>query len=247
MPPPAKVANVTEFDPCPDRSIDRTMARQASSELATTWTIVVAAGTGTRFGGTVPKQFLEVAGKRVVDWSVVAAASVSGGVVVVMPPTSSIKVSAHGLRCDVRNVAGGASRSESVRKGLDAVPDDASIVLVHDAARPVASRDLFSRVVQAVSDGADAVVPVVEVFDTIRTSEGNPVDRTVLRAVQTPQGFSAGALRHAHATGREATDDATLVQAVGGKTVTVPGERWNVKVTEPSDELVVAALLGART
>lgn len=218
-----------------------------SANTGSTWTIVVAAGAGTRFGGTTPKQFLEIAGKRVVDWSVVAAASVSDGVVVVTPPRSSVKVSAHGLTSEVLSVPGGASRSESVRRGLEAVPADAAVVLVHDAARPVASPALFAAVVQAVSDGADAVIPVVDVVDTIRSRDGVAVDRASLQAVQTPQGFSARILRHAHSTAGDATDDATLVQAVGGKVVAVPGERWNTKVTEPEDEVVVAALLEARS
>jgi len=213
--------------------------------VGTTWTIVVAAGSGSRFGGNTPKQFREIAGKRIVDWSVVAAASVSDGVVVVVPKGSSVKVSAHGLGCQVICVPGGSSRSESVRHGLASVPTDARVVLVHDAARPVASRELFARVVDAVVAGADAVVPVIDVVDTMRTVEGVPVDRSKLQAVQTPQGFSAGALRHAHAAAGDATDDATLVRSVGGMAVAVAGERWNVKVTEPDDAIVVAALLGA--
>lgn len=217
------------------------------SEAGTTWTIVVAAGTGSRFGGTTPKQFVEIAGKRVVDWSLVAAAAVSTGIVVVLPPRSTTNVSAHGLACTVVGVRGGPSRSESVRRGLAAVPTEAQVVLVHDAARPAASVELFRRVVHAVTAGADAVVPVIDVVDTIQDVDGTVVDRARLRAVQTPQGFTADALRRAHATGGEATDDASLVRAVGGTVVTVPGERWNIKVTEPDDELVVAALLGARS
>ncbi len=212
-----------------------------------TWTIVVAAGSGSRFGGTTPKQFLEIAGKRVVDWSVAAAASVSDGVVVVVPKGSSMTVSAAALQCQVMCVSGGDSRSESVRKGLAQVPDTAQVVLVHDAARPVASPELMAAVVAAVRNGADAAIPVVGVVDTIRDLDGNTIDRSQLQAVQTPQGFSAEVLRQAHATGAQATDDATLVQAVGGSTVVVPGERWNIKVTEPEDALVVAALLGARS
>lgn len=212
----------------------------------TIWTIVVAAGSGSRFGGATPKQFLEIAGKRVVDWSVVAAASVSAGVVVVLPAKSTVKVAAQRLGCHVTSVAGGSSRSESVRNGLDAVPENADVVLVHDAARPVASQELFARVVTAIENGADAAVPVVPVVDTIRDAAGNTIDRSQLQAVQTPQAFTAGVLRHAHASRSDATDDATLVRAVGGRTVTVPGERWNLKVTEPADAIVVTALLEER-
>lgn len=215
------------------------------SETGTSWTIVVAAGTGTRFGGNTPKQFVEIAGRRVVDWSVSAAASVCAGIVVVLPPGCRTELGSDS-GCVVLTVDGGSTRSESVRRGLDAIPADVDTVLVHDAARPVASAALFRRVVQAVSDGADGVVPVVDVVDTIQDVEGAAVDRSVLRAVQTPQGFSAAALRRAHASGADATDDATLVRAVGGAVVTVPGERWNIKVTEPDDERVVAALLEGR-
>lgn len=213
------------------------------AEAGTTWTIVVAAGTGSRFGGSTPKQFTEVAGKRVVDWSVVAAASVSDGVVVVMPKGSKVKVSAHGLPCSVTCVDGGATRSESVRCGLREVPASAARILVHDAARPLASPELFRRVADAIDDGVHAVVPVVPVIDTVRDVQGNTVDRSLLRAVQTPQGFDADLLRKAHASSAEATDDATLVVASGGTSATVEGERWNIKVTEPDDAQVVAALL----
>lgn len=212
----------------------------------TIWTILVAAGSGSRFGGATPKQFLEIAGKRVVDWSVVAAASVSDGVVVVLPAQSTVKVAAQRLGCEVMSVSGGSSRSESVRNGLAAVPPDADVVLVHDAARPVASPDLFARMVAAIDAGADAAVPVVAVVDTVRDSAGNTIDRSKLQAVQTPQAFKAGVLRHAHASRSDATDDATLVQAVGGKAVTVPGERWNLKITEAADAVVVTALLEER-
>lgn len=215
-------------------------------ENRTIWTIVVAAGSGSRFGGSTPKQFLEVAGKRVVDWSVVAASSVSAGVVVVLPVGSTVTVGSPRLGPEVVSVSGGASRSESVRNGLAAVPENADIVLVHDAARPVASAELFARVVSAIDAGADAVVPVVPIVDTIRDAVGNTIDRSQLQAVQTPQGFKAVVLRHAHASRSEATDDATLVRAVGGRTATVPGERWNVKVTEPADAVAVAALLEER-
>lgn len=215
-------------------------------EAGTTWTIVVAAGSGSRFGGSMPKQFVEVAGRRVVDWSVAAAAAVSAGIVVVVPTGSAIDVLAAEVACQLTSVNGGESRSASVRCGLEAVPASAEIILVHDAARPVASVDLFTRVVDAVKAGADGVVPVVDVVDTIQDVDGSVVDRSRLRAVQTPQGFTAVALRQAHAGGDDATDDATLVRVGGGTVVAVAGERWNIKVTDPDDETVVAALLEAR-
>ena len=158
-----------------------------------------------------------------------------------LPSISSSCIKAN--KACVVAVPGGASRSESVRRGLEAVPADASVILVHDAARPVATADLFERVAAAVRDGADGVIPVVPVVDSLRSVDGAPVDRSGLVVVQTPQGFTVEALRQAHAGGHDASDDATLVTANGGRVVTVPGERWNLKVTDPADEAVVATLL----
>ena len=150
---------------------------------------------------------------------------------VVVPPTDAAREGA---------VAGGATRSESVRAGLAAVPAAATIVCVHDAARPLASPVLFDAVVAAVHGGADAVVPAVPVTDTIKVVDaaGTVVatpDRTTLVAVQTPQAFRAGVLRRAHLTGDDGTDDAALVERLGSRVVTVPGEPWNRKITTPDD------------
>ncbi|HEX2023621.1 MAG TPA: 2-C-methyl-D-erythritol 4-phosphate cytidylyltransferase, partial [Acidimicrobiales bacterium] len=120
-----------------------------------------------------------------------------------------------------------------------AVPEDVEIVVVHDAARPLASPALFAAVVAAVGGGADGAVPGVALPDTVkRVREGNvvaTVDRAELVAVQTPQAFLAPALRRAHATGGEATDDAALVEAVGGRVTVVAGEPGNVKLTALED------------
>ncbi len=132
-------------------------------------------------------------------------------------------------------VAGGATRSASVRAGLAAVPDDADAVLVHDAARPYASTDLWRRVVDGLGAGFDAVVPGVPVVDTLRELGGTTVDRGRFVAVQTPQGFPAAVLRRAHAGEPEGTDDASLVDAIGGKVLVVDGEPENRKITVPSD------------
>ncbi len=137
-------------------------------------------------------------------------------------------------------VVGGSSRSESVRRGLAAVPDDAEIIVVHDAARPKATPDLAAAVVGAVRQGADAAVPGLVPTDTIKLVDEagwvlDTPDRARLRAVQTPQAFKAGALRAAHAGGGEATDDAALVEATGGRVVVVDGEETNVKVTTRVD------------
>lgn len=139
-----------------------------------------------------------------------------------------------------RAVAGGASRSESVRRGLAAIPADVDIVCVHDAARPFATPELYQLVITAVLGGATAAVPALAVADTIKEIDANgvvvntpPRDRLV--AVQTPQAFDAIALRAAHASNAEGTDDAALVEAAGGRVVVVPGEHVNRKITLPDD------------
>src|SRR5262245_61649563 len=130
--------------------------------MGSVWAIVVAAGSGSRFGA--PKQFQPLGGRRVLDWSLDAARSVSAGVVVVLPPA---KVRAGEPAADAV-AAGGASRSASVRSGLALVPPDADVVVVHDGARPLAGPELFAAVVGAVRAGADAAVPGVPLADTLR-------------------------------------------------------------------------------
>ena len=137
-------------------------------------------------------------------------------------------------------VEGGTTRSESVRRGLAAVPEEATIILVHDAARPFADSAVFHRVISAVVDGADAAVPGIPVTDTIKqVNESDIVTATprreTLRAVQTPQAFRASALRRAHAAGGEGTDDATLVEHAGGEVRVVEGDHVNRKITEVDD------------
>ncbi|HZP28257.1 MAG TPA: 2-C-methyl-D-erythritol 4-phosphate cytidylyltransferase [Acidimicrobiia bacterium] len=202
--------------------------------------IVVAAGSGTRFGAA--KQFAVLGGERLVDIAVGAAGRHCDEVVVVLPPDlvwDGAPVAAA--------VAGGAHRSDSVRAGLSAIATDSDIVVVHDAARPLASSRLFDAVIRAVRDGADGAVPGLPVTDTIKRVEGDriveTVDRSALVAVQTPQAFRAAALRRAHAAGADATDDAALVESVGGAVVVVPGESTNLKITNERDLIVAASLL----
>jgi len=199
------------------------------------WGIVVAAGVGQRFGG--PKQFEPLHGQRVLDWSIAGAQAACDGVVVVLPPD----------RLEPGTRPGGATRSASVRAGLAAIPGSADIVVVHDAARPVARPELFARVIAAVRAGADAAIPVIPVTDTVKRVRGDRVtetlDRASLVAVQTPQAFRAEALRRAHAGESEATDDAALIEAQGGIVVTVAGDVRNLKVTTPDDLLVADIFL----
>lgn len=203
------------------------------------WTIVVAGGIGHRFGAY--KQFLPLGAKQMVAWAVDTALQVSVGVVVVVPEVSDF------ASTDVRVhvVQGGVSRTESVRNGLAGVPTDALVVCVHDAARPFASVELFQAVVQELSPTVQAAVPALAVVDTVKVIDESTnevmstLQRSTLRAVQTPQAFHAAILREAHLVAehenREGTDDASLVEAIGGYVVVVPGDVMNRKITTPED------------
>jgi 2-C-methyl-D-erythritol 4-phosphate cytidylyltransferase len=225
----------TPGNPTSTAATRRTAAQRAPE--ATVWTIVVGGGSGQRFGRL--KQYESLGQRRVIDISHAVAASCSAGVVLVVPPTDAEREG---------GVPGGATRSASVRAGLAAVPATAEVICVHDAARPLASAELFRRVIDAVIDGADAAIPAVAVTDTIKTLDravdatadtwGSVVDtpdRARLVAVQTPQAFRAASLRAAHRSGSDATDDAALVEASGGTVVVVRGDPLNRKITEPDD------------
>jgi 2-C-methyl-D-erythritol 4-phosphate cytidylyltransferase len=213
------------------------------------WAVVVAGGTGSRFGR--PKQFESLAGRPVVEWSVTAARKATDGVVLVVPESEAERADV--LGADVV-VTGGETRSASVRRGLAHVPEQADVVVVHDAARPLASPALFAAVVAPLlADGGedvDGVVCGIAVADTLKRVGGDgttiigTVDRASLVAVQTPQAFRATVLRRAHAGGGDATDDAALVESIGGKVRLVPGEAHNVKLTVPSDLALLEHLVG---
>lgn len=211
------------------------------------WAVVVAGGSGSRFGR--PKQFEPLAGVPVVEWSVATARRAVDGVVLVVPADRVDESRRFGAD---ETVAGGTSRAASVRCGLARVPAGASVVVVHDAARPLASAALFDSVVAPLLDpssGADAVVCALPVADTLKrlgedgATVAATVDRSGLVAVQTPQAFRADVLRRAHEDDGEATDDAALVEAAGGVVRVVPGEPHNVKLTVLSDLAFLEHLL----
>ena len=205
------------------------------------WAIVLAAGTGMRFGGV--KQFTFLDGRRLVDVVVGTAASVCDEVVLVLPA---------GVEWDGSPVAavteGGPTREASVRSGLTSVPSAAGIVVVHDAAHPLASPALFEAVIAEVRAGADGAVPGLPLAETLKRVHGRRsvanVERQNLVMVQTPHAFRSGALRKAHVRGGDATDDSVLVEAVGGTVVVVPGDPRNIHVTTV-DELEMARRLAS--
>lgn len=222
----------------------------ASSDVTTdVGAIVVAAGQGTRLGAGVPKALVPLAGEPLVVHAVrrVRACEQIGPVVVVAP--GDLLPDFAGLLSDfeVSVVAGGVERTDSVNAGLAALSPAVEMVLVHDAARALTPSSLFTDVIEAVRGGADAVVPGVAVADTIKQIDpaGHVVatlDRSVLRAIQTPQGFTRAALTAAHASGDLATDDAALVEKAGGVVRVIDGSPLAAKVTTEIDLTLLTQL-----
>ncbi len=200
---------------------------------------------GTPLGESKPKAFVEVGGTTLLERSVAAArdSGVIDDIVVAVP--AELVERAQQIVPAARVVVGGAERSDSVRAALAVT--DADLVLVHDAARPLTPPALFAAVVAALRDGASAVVPGLPVADTLKRVDdtdhvADTVDRSVLRAVQTPQGFAADLLRRAHVGAKDATDDAGLVEALGLPVRVISGDAMAFKVTTPFD-LKLARLL----
>lgn len=194
--------------------------------------IVVAAGSGLRFGGL--KQLEMINNRRVIDISLeIAARSVDYVVCVVTPGVDFGALSADMV------VDGGPSRSASVRCGLSVLPEDFDLVVVHDAARPMASPEIYREILTKLSNGSQAVVPVLAVNDTIKRVVNSKVvstlDRSELVYTQTPQGFRRSVLMKAHESGLEATDDAHLVEMLGVPVDVIDGEKTNFKITTKDD------------
>ena len=199
----------------------------------------------------MPKAFAPLCGEPLLAHAlrgVLACADV--GHVIIVAPTSycdqARDLAGQDRRIDV--VAGGADRSASVAAGLSALRPDDGIVLVHDAARCLAPADLFARVIHAVRAGHSAVVPALALTDTIKVVDAQGLvtatpDRETLRGIQTPQGFQRDLLERAYASGASATDDAGLVEQMGGQVSVVDGDPLALKITSALDLAVAAALL----
>lgn len=219
--------------------------------------VIPAAGAGRRMGG-VPKQYLELAGEPLllrtlrpfldhprVRWIVIALPKDD----IAAPPGWLLEVDTR-----VTLVAGGDERVDSVRRALAHVPDEAEIVVVHDAARPLVTRALIDRTLDAVRDGHGAIA-ALPIADTVkRVGEGGLVldtpDRDQLWRAQTPQSFPRALLVEAYRAaalfGHPATDDAAVVEHYGGRVFVVDGDPENLKVTEPADVVIATALLARR-
>jgi 2-C-methyl-D-erythritol 4-phosphate cytidylyltransferase len=216
--------------------------------------IVPAAGSGQRLGAGVPKALALLGGEPILSHAVRSLVSEPRvGLIVLACPEGledrmAAAATAQSQDVPVVAVTGGATRARSVAAALAAVSEEFAVVLVHDAARCLVPREVVRAVVDAVLAGAPAVVPGLPVVDTIREvgedGASRTVDRSRLRAVQTPQGFAAPALRRAHASGSEdATDDAGMVEALGLPVTLVPGHPRAFKVTTALDLVLAEALV----
>jgi 2-C-methyl-D-erythritol 4-phosphate cytidylyltransferase len=221
--------------------------------------LVAAAGSGTRLGPGAPKALRELGGASLLEHAVSRLARApSVGLIVVAAPAGHVEAMAEALRgrwdadVGVDVVAGGATRQASVAAALLAVPDRYRYVVVHDAARAFAPPSLVERVSQALRDGHRAVIPVLEVVDTVKQIDESghvvaTLDRSVLRSVQTPQGFHRDVLvaGHARAEISDVTDDAGLAERIGVRVYCVPGDEAALKITRPADLERAESLLRA--
>ncbi|MBL3698948.1 2-C-methyl-D-erythritol 4-phosphate cytidylyltransferase [Leucobacter luti] len=237
----------------------------ATRPLATLGVILVGAGSGTRLGADVPKAFVELHGRSLIEFGIGVVTSLphTGHLTVVIPEARAAQTLAlvdeilpRDSSWTVSVVAGGRERHESVRFGIAALPDSVDTVLVHDAARPFASAELFERVAAEVRRTGDAVIPALPVSDTLKRVDADgvvheTVDRAPLVAVQTPQGFRREVLEAAHSARPDEpgdtlpTDDAEVVQRAGARVRTVPGELRAHKLTTAEDLPILEYFLTA--
>ena len=210
--------------------------------------IIAAAGSGERFGASIPKALIQLGDRTLLEHSISALSSVADQIVVSAPAGYEDQIRAL-VGNDITVVTGGATRSESVRLALATI-ENADFVLVHDAARALASRELAARVVAALKAGDVAVIPALQEVDTVKVIDANGYvtstpDRTTLRRVQTPQGFTFSVLKKAHEESGDATDDAALVAAAGHKVRVIDGEERALKITTPHDLASALQFMGS--
>lgn len=219
--------------------------------------LVVAAGSGTRFGGPIPKPLVELGGRAVVAVAVDSLAAGGCEAVTVLVSPGMRESFAEALAespIPVTQVEGGRTRQESVFRGLEALaarPQRPDVVLIHDAVRPLVPAAMVARVVAAVRAGAVAVTPALPVVDSLRRVRDDGlnaiVDRSPLRRIQTPQGFDFATVLAAHRlaarNGLEFTDDVSVCEAAGHPVTLVEGAAGAVKITHPADLELVRALV----
>ncbi len=201
--------------------------------------IIAGAGMGHRLGAEIPKALIQLDGITLVERAFAALSKVVDEIVITAPAGYEEQFRQI-VGESAKVITGGILRSDSVNLALNALSTSVKYVLVHDAARALATEDLASRVLQELKSGAPAVIPALNVVDTIKEVDRDGYvrstpDRAALRAVQTPQGFELSVLRRAHEASADATDDATLVEALGIKVKTIAGEARAMKITNPED------------
>ena len=201
--------------------------------------IIAGAGSGHRLGADLPKALVKLLDKTLVEHAVNALAPVAQLIVVTAPAGFEDQFKKL-LGDQVTVITGGVLRSDSIRIALAAIGNEYEFVLVHDAARAIASTQLAKDIVAQLEKGEQAVIPALDVVDTIKEVDANAYvrntpERVNLRAVQTPQGFSKSVLAHAHQSAEDATDDAALVEAIGVKVKVIAGEERALKITNKSD------------
>lgn len=201
--------------------------------------IIAGAGSGHRLGADLPKALVKLIDKTLVEHAVNSLAPVAQLIVVTAPAGFEDQFKST-LGDQVKVITGGVLRSDSIRVALAEIGNEYEFVLVHDAARAIASTQLATKVINELANGEQAVIPALDVVDTIKEIDANGYvrntpERANLRAVQTPQGFVKSVLAHAHASAEDATDDAALVEAIGIKVKVIAGEERALKITTKSD------------
>lgn len=220
--------------------------------------VIPAAGRGERLGGQIPKALRELAGVTLLEHSIraMAAAQPVEDIVIAAPADFVTQVSqiVHNIEvtADISIVAGGSTRAQSVSNAVQALPPQTSIVLVQDAARPLVPLEVVEGVIAACQAGAVAVIPVIEVSDTIKQVDATglvvrTVDRSELRAAQTPQAFARDTLIAAMSDiDADATDEANLAERHGASVLAIPGHFESLKITRPFDLVIAEAILRRR-
>ena len=210
--------------------------------------IIAAAGSGERFGATLPKALITLGNRTLIEHAVAALAPIASEIVICAPAGYEKQIQEL-VGADITVVTGGTTRSDSVRAGITALTGNNKYVLVHDAARALASTQLAKNVLAALEKGEVAVIPGLELIDTVKSVDAgghvtSTPDRASLRRVQTPQGFDLEILKKAHSSGANATDDGALVEAIGHKVLIINGEDRALKITTPADLATALSTLG---
>jgi len=209
--------------------------------------IIAGAGMGHRLGADIPKALIQIDGVTLIERAFAALSTVVDEIVITAPAGYEDQFRAI-VGDSATVITGGVLRSDSVNLALKSLSPSTKYVLVHDAARALATSELAQRVLRGLISGESAVIPALSVVDTIKEVDRDGYvrstpDRSILRAVQTPQGFSVDVLKRAHEASEDATDDAALVEALGVKVKTIPGEARAMKITNPEDIALAVTLV----